>query len=221
MEVRGLLESKESIDIVVVSLGGNDLMYRGSVDQTEQEKADLVDEIAGYLEGVVDNILSVRPDVKVALLSYDYPNWDESMEWPGSWEFYHHDYERIGSPESAIQVNSYVQLLGLEKWRIADERDRVVFVNNYGLMQWRYGYAKHGISPYSLPHPGYSPEGPVFGGDPEYYSPPRGMLNVPLLYCDAYHLSPGGYEQITHETMERCVRDWLTSGQVGNSHDGE
>ena len=208
-EVRGLLESNEGIDIVVLSLGGNDLMYRGSIHQTEEEKAELIDEIGGHLEGVIDNILSVRFDVKIALLSYDYPNWDESMEWPLSREFYHYDYERIGSPEAAIEVNGYIQRLGLEKWRIADERDRVVFVNNYGLMQWKFGYGKYGIPPGSLPHPGYSPEGPVFGGDPEYYSPPMGMLSVPLLYCDAYHLSPGGYQQIMRNAMEECVEDWL------------
>ena len=211
-EVRDLLEANEDIDIVVLSLGGNDLMYRGSIHQTEEEKAALIDEIAGHLEGVVDNVLWVRSDVKIALLSYDYPNWDESMEWPLSWEYYHYDYESIGSPESAIQVNTYVQRLGREKWRIADERDRVVFVNNYGLMQWKYGYGKYGIPPGSLPHPGYSPEGPVFGGDPEYYSPPMGMLSVPHLYCDAYHLSPGGYIQIMGNAMERCIEDWLYDG---------
>jgi hypothetical protein len=160
-------------------------------------------------------MLSVRSDVKIALLSYDYPNWDESMEWPLSWEFYHYDYERIGSPESPIEVNSYLQRLGVEKWRIADERDHVTFVNNFGLMQWKYGYKKYGIPPGSLPHPGYSPEGPIFGGDPEYYSPPGGMLSVHLLYCDAYHLSPGGYSQITQETMERCVGDWLMLTEGG------
>jgi hypothetical protein len=208
-EARALLEGNEDIDIVVLSLGGNDLMYRGSIHQTEEEKADLIEEIAGYLEGVIDNILAVRSDLKVALLSYDYPNWDESMEWPLSWEFYHYDYERIGSPESAIEVNSYLQRLGMEKWGIARERDRVVFVNNFGLMQWKFGYAKYGIPPGSLPRPDYSPQGLIFGGDPEYYSPPKGMLGIPLLYCDAYHLSPAGYVQITRETMERCVGDWL------------
>ena len=214
-EVRNLLEVNQDVDIVVLSLGGNDLMHRGSIHQTEEEKAILIDEIGRHLEGAIDNILSVRSDLKIALLSYDYPNWDESMEWSLSWEFYHYDYERIGSPETAFEVNSYVERLGLERWRIADERDRVAFVNNFGLMQWKFGYRKHGIPPRSLPHPGYSPEGPLFGGDPEYYSPPQGMLSIPLLYCDAYHLSPAGYAQITHETMERCVADWLLLREGG------
>lgn len=215
-EARTLLEGDEDIDIVVLSLGGNDLMYRANIHQTEQEKASLIEEIGAHLEGVIDNILSVRSDMKIALLSYDYPNWDESMEWPVSWDFYHYDYERIGSPEFPIEVNSYLQRLGVEKWTIAEERDRVAFVNNFGLMQWKCGYEKYGIPPGSLPHPGYSPEGPIFGGDAEYYSPPKGMLSIPLLYCDAYHLSPAGYEQMTREAMERCVRDWLMLAERGS-----
>ncbi len=214
-EVRSLLEGVEDIDIVVLSLGGNDLMYRASIHQTEEEKAALVDEIGGHLEGVIDNILSVRTGMKIALLSYDYPNWDESMEWPVSYEFYHHDYERIGAPEFPIEVNSYLQRLGVEKWRIAEERDPVAFVNNFGRMQWKYGYEKHGILPGSLPPPGYSPDGPLFGGDPEYYSPPEGMVSVRPVYCDAYHLSPAGYRQITLETMERYVGGWLMRADGG------
>ena len=142
-------------------------------------------------------------------MSYDYPNWDESLAWPGSREVYQDDYERIGSPESPIQVNSYLHLLAFEKWRMAGGRDRVTFVNNYGLMQFKYGYPKYGIAPGTLPHPEDSPEGPVFGGDPAYYSPPKGMLNAPPLFCDAYHLSIGGNEELERNAMERCVEDWL------------
>ena len=207
--VSTFLEENPDVDIVVLSLGGNDLLIHGDVRDTEEQRAALVGDIGQDLEDVIEDLLSVRSEIRVALTGYDYTNWEESMEWPFSRDWYLYWYEHLGAPTSPIEMNSYLQLLASEQWRIGEELDRVAFVNNYGLMQWKYGIPRYGIPAESLPHPGYSSEGPLFGGDASYYSPPAGMLGLPLLHCDPIHLSPGGYLEVTRNAMDRCVRDWL------------
>lgn len=211
-QVAGILRDNPGIDIVILSIGGNDLIQVANVDLPEEEKVTILENIQDDIEIVANNITSVRNEIKLLILSYDYPNFDESITCPidlfGS-KIIFEGLKSSTRPTTAREVNEHLLRLGQAKWEIANGNARTEFQNNYGLMQWRFGYLKHRILPRRLPLPETDSAGIIPGGDPDYYSPPRGMLHVLPVYIDAYHLSSTGYRVMIRKVYDDFLEDWL------------
>ncbi len=229
--MKSKLKDNPSVDIVILSIGGNDLMNYAHASDTPAEQEALLDEIGLYISEIVNEVLRMpeRDDVKIALLTYDYGNFDETLnclDFSELCQINKDIYQSLGSPESALIVNEYLVGLGQVKWEIAnnefyidsnsvkheiEDASRVEVVNNFGLMQYHFGYPESecGFDKYEVPLPGYDEMGIIPGGDLNCYSPPGAMAVIPFVHIDTYHLNSAGYEIIGDNVMDRIVTGWL------------
>ena len=176
------LDANPEIDIVHISLGGNDLLAGTagsgwSTDLSDEEVQQLYVRIREDIATVVDHCLDYRTGIRVILTAYDYPNFSETLQ----------DGEiscialwlNAGTPTTP-QMNQ--ALIGLEAEIIAyaASTDRVAFVSTLGLTHYWFGYPSLNIEPFTIAPP----------GDPSLPSPPEAMNNNGR---DCIHLNDQGY----------------------------
>lgn len=201
------LMSAPSIDIVVLCMGGNDVMDGFNARAPEAERRAVIARAARDVAGVIDYILSLRPDVRVAVIGYDYPNFRDAVR-HRMWSVQRSIYEQAGRPNPA-QANEAVIWLTEAGFKIAEERERVAYVNNTGLMQHAFGYGPAGLHPGDAPYPGDAiAEGPFPGGDPTLPSPTEAMIRF-WDFRDAIHLGAEGSRLVADRAVDVCLGEWL------------
>ena len=189
------LTAYPTLDIVHVLLGGNDLLFgnsqygRWQPYLTPEEEAERSGYVAECIATVVDHVLAVRPDIKVALCGYDYANHTIS----GS------------TIEEANLALTRMEWLKLE---LADETERCFYVHNFGLMEHHYGIP--GVyEPGDVPRPaGFPDYEPYPNGDPSYAPHPDALLDNDI------HLSEGGYAYVGRNCMDQFYAEWLSLPRV-------
>lgn len=170
------LEANPTIDIVHLSMGGNDVLRALPIVLVEVPA--LVAQIYDDIDTVVNHILSIRPDAKVALCSYDYIS-DASLN------------EILQVMAETAVVRSHMNPL-------------YYYINNYGLMQYTYGYPGL-FGPGEVPYPGgYPSYTPLMGGDFTLPSPPAAL-------SDAIHLTYDGYDILALRCVDEFYAGWLTA----------
>ncbi len=189
------LQDNPTVDIVVVTLGGNDMM-RGSdtagdvewhPSMSYAEASALFEVIASDIELVIQAALAVRPNIRVALCGYDYC---------------HH----LESGATIRQMNDAFILMEQKKMEIAQRNSRVFYVHNVGLMQYNYGIpeATPPVPPHTTPFPGGYPDyDPMPGGDPNQLSPLVAFFDADI------HLSEEGYRILARHCMDEFVAQWM------------
>lgn len=233
-----MLEEFPTIDVVVISLGGNDVLYGTEYvlpedplksvraqcpGHPEDYNAILLDKIINNdLQNIVDYILAIRPDIRVLLMSYDYGG-------------------EMKRRECSLEIQQLgIMAMDVYKQRIADANDRVFFCNNYGLMQYTYGVYEYQLDSDNKPIPESGvlalPPGTVKDGYSADDYPPLRLPNPddifvqpwteggnPALlpgYPDQYsplfslldmnmHLSEDGYNVMAKRMVERMIGEWL------------
>ncbi len=197
------LRRHPSLEVAVVSLGGNDLLGDYNTGLTAQDQDALYDRIRTDLEAVVTFLLSQKADLQIVLCGYDYMNFVESVK-NTLFDAYRRTWIEAGKP-NAEEVNVVLIRLATIQQDIADTYDRVTFVNNFGLMQWAYGYPAVALPPKTVPLPALRIEdGVPLGGDHRLPSPPEAMLSV-WFFVDAIHLSPNGYRLLAGNVIDRAL----------------
>ncbi len=208
---RNYLEQHPTIDIVFATLGGNDLMYgqpeswfdnNGSPEEEDAFFAEVAENVARFAKAATE----VRPNIRVVICGYDYMN----------------AIKKFGNncttpPETAADMADQINegVMRFER-KVADRlktMERVRFVNNYGLMQWAFGYPGTEIPTWLEPwtgeckhHPHWDPSGadayrfgpyetplpgqvetdyePFAGGDPTFKKSPWQAM---LYYTDQWN----------------------------------
>jgi lysophospholipase L1-like esterase len=234
-----MLEENPTIDVVVVSLGGNDVMQGTKYvlpDDPEREiemqcpgdpnefNEILLQKIINQdLANLVNYILAVRPDIRVLLTSYDYAG----------------IYDKANC-DLTMQQSGFM-IMDIYKQRLADALGpRVHFVSSYGLMQFIYGVNSYeytegrDIIPESetpVMPPGVIKEGftaddypPLRLPDPEdvwtfpwtregaeLLIPGFPQYHSPLvsLLDREIHLTEEGYDYVAHRIVDRVISTWL------------
>ena len=202
-----------NIDVVVMTLGGNDFMrglpnvlpwnpgrtvsfydwWRDNTDGNPDNDWDadlLYSRLKADIAFIVDYILAVRPDIRVLILSYDY---GARPPKPG------HDYTIEEQHLAFVEMDR-------RKREIAEERERVDFVQNYGMMQYSFGVpdADPPLPPGSVPYPGDAPDwDPWPGGLPQYLSPLEAYIDQDI------HLTEEGYAILARRALDLYVEAWL------------
>jgi len=77
LEVQLLLWEHPEIDWAVVSLGGNDLLDGYLIGGLGDEVFPIIDV---SVRVVIDQLLAIRPNMKIALNGYDFPNFEHSLD---------------------------------------------------------------------------------------------------------------------------------------------
>ncbi len=191
------LQKYPTIDMVVMTIGGNDFLrgvpgfsrWKCDMLNNPADETALFNNIIGDVEGIVDLILSVRPDIRVALCSYTFTG-RERDDWCDVCE----------------QQNAFVRFEQAKK-AIADSKDRVYYVHNFGLMQYHFGTVD--LPPHQVPYPGGYPDyDPFPGGDPCQ------LVNPIALFDGDIHLSPDGYKIVAQRCMSEFLNLWLDYPKV-------
>lgn len=188
------LRDHPSINLVHISLGGNDFFKNWKTSLSPEEETQVLSHITGDLSVLIQYILSQRDDISVLLCGYSYLNFEETREsglvpwcacsgesalWPV-----------LGMP-TPLQVNTGLAHLEDLKADLAKGEPHITHINNLGLMQYWFGYPSKGIQPGTVPLP---------DGNPELPSPPEALNNG----LDCAHLSPEGYLVLARN----CVKEF-------------
>ncbi|MBP8128931.1 MAG: hypothetical protein KA184_05070 [Candidatus Hydrogenedentes bacterium] len=178
-----------AIDVVHLSLGGNDILYgdwRPGMSPAQAQA--LFDTVTGHIANVIDYILALRPDIRIGLCGYTFGN--------------------HSIPDATTrQVNEAILGLELTKLAMVQGKSRVFYVNNLGLMQYYYGIpdAEPPIPAGSVPRP---------GGYPDYTPMPGGNIGYPApldaLVDDDIHLTADGYAHLARRCIDEFFGAWLS-----------
>ncbi|WP_083926254.1 T9SS type A sorting domain-containing protein [Neolewinella persica] len=204
------LQSNPSINTVVLSIGGNDILAAKSgggwykdmeLDVPGSEQA-LFDVIKANTLTIVNAALAVRPDIEVLISSYEYPNFNT-----GFLCFVYacpkrDDLSRDPANDliTDAELNGMMLTVEAQRQNMVGEEDRLFYDNSIGLMHHVYG---DGVTaPGVLPKPeGTAPYTP--GGNPARPSLRGNFRNI----ADPIHLDADGYEYKIQNQLDNYLFD--------------
>lgn len=178
------LAQNPDVDVVHLTIGGNDFFAGWNVGMGATAEAALFDQIADDVESVIDFIQSQRAGVQVVLSTYDYPNFDEEL---AANPLYVLLYASMGFP-SAAQLNDAGARGQLAIGREVFQKPNVHVIHHFGLTHFLRGYPAKGMAPRTSAKPLQWRPGraPMAGGDSNLFGTPEWLL-------DPIHLNDIGY----------------------------
>jgi len=177
------LQEHPSVDIVHLSIGGNDFLQGGLALVTEAGRRELTARIVEDIEKIVDHIHGIRPQTRVLLVGYDFAS------------------AAMGPAPIPLQ-NSAITEFGRARLALARRKPGLDYAHNLGLMQATFGI-KPDVTPGALSLPGGPPDYEPFpGGDPTRASP-RAEFRDPA------HLSEAGYRVLVERAADLFYVPWL------------
>ncbi len=214
-------DANRPIDLVIVSLGGNDVGFGfHSGDSLSVVDDDLVTTKL-FMDSIFDFIHKKIPKADIIWQCYDYPNFqDPCIDF--SWDPYCDTWIGHGY-FTAYEVNRFLNYLTAFQDSVIRGYNKpyMHFYNCNGLMQWHYGqttslrYAPFGTyAPRTVPFP---------GGNINYPTP---HVAMGLAGIDAYHLAPDSYTVLAEFYVRKFISNHLrknrdtTLHSLGQNFDG-
>lgn len=225
-KVADRLAALPSLDICHVSIGGNDFVHGWKQFMTPEQVDELFDEIIGHVRNIIQFCLDQRPDVRVAVIGYEYINLYDGFKINAFDEVW--DYESITHwavtywgypiPETKQQVLDIVREvhevwveLERRKLEMVQEFDgRVTYVHNFGYAQHVHGVPSAGLAPGVVG----IPDGPEDGyanfpnGRLDLYNP-REIMKIDDGEMDPLHFNPEGFLTYYENIVRQCYAPWL------------
>ena len=197
-------DATRPIDIVMVSLGGNDVAFKihkgDSLDVLDDDlyKAKLL------MDSIFDFIHLKEPKAQIIWQSYDYTNFnDPCLDFP--WDPYCDLWDSRGNA-SPYEINRFMGYIThyMDSVVTAYQKSYMHFYSALGLMQYCFGQT----TPLRYPPYGtYPPRSvPLPGGNINYPSPHAAMG---LSGIDTYHLGPQGYTYLAEFYMRKFISNYL------------
>jgi len=218
------LAQHPSIDIIHMSLGGNDILQNWKCSWSQAQEDALFAQIKEHTRIVVEHCLAVRPNIKVLWCGYDYLSFTETCSWGWS-EYSDEAYLTALALELPVDLldvnkNKYANSLlnqclyecALKKVELANEICGLDFVHNLGNIHYQGGYINSVGTwwlPGEAPAPGQKPSwSPMPGGDPSWGGPPH-FFDKPSGKVDPIHLSDQGYKYLFNACVAYYYAAWL------------
>ena len=191
-EIAAKIAEYPGIEVVHLSIGGNDVLGDWDVTFTQAEFDTLEAHIFVRMEQVIDFIKSTKPGIKIVWSGYVYPNFGEVIADAAPLQTSHPFYstwQGMGFPDFQ-QINDLLIHFSNTMEAYADNDPQVEYFPAPGLMQYNYGQ----LTPLSIAPGGTYPAQsvPLPNGNPAYPSPKTTMRNYGI-FKDCFHLSPAGY----------------------------
>lgn len=159
VRIANVLAAKPSIDIVLVSLGGNDMIGGGWLIQGPAYNPAVSNvAIVNNIATITDAALAARPDVNVVIYGYDFV---------GLWEYVLRNIGNVlgdpivfqwvvnfGNPPAGDFYDDLIDMEARKKaYANAHPSGRVFYVNNLGTMQNVHGHDTANVGPGVVPYP--------------------------------------------------------------------
>jgi hypothetical protein len=213
------LEANPTIELVVLSIGGNDVLagkpgggwYKEMDLDVPGSEAAFFDRLEDDTFAIIDAALAVRPEIRVMISSYEYPNFNV-----GFWCFLYacpkrRDLSRDPTNALITDVELNDMMKRIEERRIGwvNANPRLLFDHGIGLMHWYHGDGQTGprllpypgqVAPAFAPFPGGNPLRPTLRGD---FRRPNG------LDADPIHLNAAGYQDKVANTTTTLFVPWF------------
>ena len=223
-EIVNLINANPSIEVIHLSIGGNDVLGDWKVSFTPGQTDTLLEQVSERLDSVIRFLKSTKPGIKVLWSGYTYPNFAEVVAMPGflsgSQHPFYGTWDNMEQP-TFTELNTMLNRFSDSVTTYAALDPQVDFVKATGLMQYTFGQnAPLGIAPGGT-YPAFSV--PLPEGDPTYPSPKQSMRDYFGVTLDCFHLSPKGYldliEYHTQKYYHKLLMDdlYLLSEDNGNT----
>ncbi len=190
-EIQNLINANPELDIVHLSIGGNDVMGDWNVSMSEQETNAIEEAVADRLEQIIEFLKTTRSGMNIFWAGYAYPNFEEVIEdyfFPSQHPFYS-TWDDMGQP-SFLEINSLLNEFSDSVAAYADTEPAMSFVRAQGILQHVYGQNQDlGVAPGGS-YPAF--DAPLPLGYPEYPSPISTMRPYGI-FTDCFHLSTSAY----------------------------
>jgi len=221
-EIRKLLNDNPSIEVVHLSIGGNDILGSWKVSYSQSKTDSLKQDVSARLIQVIDFIKSCRPGIKIFWSGYCYPNFGEVIPTSGLGNNhpFNSTWQKMENPDF-ITINSLLNDFSDAVDSFAQTDPQVDFVKATGLMQYTFGQLQPlGVAP-SGTYPAFSV--PLPEGDPNYPSPKNSMRDY-LITKDCFHLSPQGFLDLIEYHTQKFYHKYLMDDKYylpeGNGNSG-
>lgn len=219
-EIAAQLAANPSIDIVHLSIGGNDVLGDWHVSWSQEQVDSLEAAVTGRLTSVIDFIKSVRPGIRIVWSGYCYPNFGEAIgSMPQAAQSSHPffgTWEGMGFPDF-LQMNTILNSFSATVEAYAATDPQVDFIYAAGVLQHQFGQ----LTDLPVAPGGSYPqfEAPLPVGYPEYPSPRTSMGSL-LIFTDAFHLSAGGYSAFIDYQFQKFYQKYFMDDQYILATDG-
>jgi hypothetical protein len=207
--IDSLIQAYPSIEVIHLSIGGNDYLGDWKVSNTPAQTDSLFVRVKTRLEDVIDFLKSTRPGIKVMWGGYTYPNFNEVLTSNNPLGTNHPFYGTWQGMEfpSIFELNQLLNRVSDSMTVYANNDPQVEFFNATGLMQYTFGQTSAlGIAPGGTYQPFTQP---LPYGDPNYPSPRNSMRDYLGIAKDCFHLSAKGYLDMLEYHTEKFYHKYL------------
>ncbi len=228
-QIRQKLADNPTIDIVHLSLGGNDVNLGLGGNFSGEHIANMNSTTVAHIQNIIDFIHAQRPDIRVAICGYDYLNITEgvrynaftvvtSMETPTATAYLLYGLSALTAQDvlnNQNAVNDVFIDLEQRKLNLSQSLNRTRYIHNFGLMQAVYGIPSLSIpatAPANLPV-GWSGGFSNFpAGNRDLFSPRQAMDGSTDL--DPIHLSDAAYVRLMENAVSQVYYNWLKDSEA-------
>ncbi|WP_395377375.1 GDSL-type esterase/lipase family protein [Marinicella sp. W31] len=175
------LDNNPDIDIVQLTIGGNDFLDAWRADFTPMQTLTLQQQIQTDIQTIVDFILAQDPNIEIILSFYDYPNFVDTIG--GFTGIICNNLHTDLAQPTPLELNTAARDFEQAYTQIADNLSRVYHVSHAGSMQNTFGFPDDNILPGDILPP----------GDLNLPSPVASM-RVTFTVVDCFHLGAQGYD---------------------------
>ncbi len=212
-EIRNIINNTPDIDVVHLSIAGNDVLGQWDVNFTQAELDDLVDEVYGQTDSIIRFLKTLKPGIKVVFSGYVYPNFEEVLvdnNPLGNAHPFYGTWSGMGFP-SFLQINSILNDFSelIEDYAAADPQ--VEFFKVPGLLQYTFGQTTPLAVAPGGSYPPFTQSLPF--GDPSYPSPQNSMRDYFGITRDCFHLSPQGYRDLISYHTQKFYHKFFMDDQ--------
>lgn len=222
--IQNIIDANPEIDIIHLSIGGNDLLGDWTVSMTPSQVDSLTMEVQHRLDTIVDFLQGTRPGMNVFWAGYAYPNFEEVIEDVAPFQTTHPFYSAWNDMEQPdfITINTILNEMSDSVSLSAASDPQLDFVPAQGILQYTVGQSSPlGVAPAGT-YPAFSVPLPL--GDPNYPSPKSAMRLYAGIFTDCFHLSTQSYlDMFTYQAgkfYQKFFMDDLYMLSAGGDMDG-
>lgn len=197
LRVVKFLKETPHLKYLYLSMGGNDMMAVWNKDFTPEQELEIYKSTAVTVKKIMDRYLAIRPDLKIILSGYDYPNFTPNHKIG----LYRKIFKRMREP-TPERLNPALAGLCQYLARLADGKN-IFYIQHLGISQYYDGNPEKGLGPFkTLPPDQISPmhDPTILGGNIRLPSSKQSMINWLFVIRDAFHLNTRLYRKVMHHT---------------------
>lgn len=205
--IQNALNANPNIEIVNLSIGGNDILntWNNSMDSIATDS--LLDATMLRIDSIITNIQALKPGIIIYMTGYDFANFGEVIQTYASPTF-HPFYARwngMGQPDF-LEMNKLLTRASDKFSVLANTDSKVQYSNGLGLMQFLYGQSTAlGVAPSGT----YAAGTVTFPGGRLDYPTPKSRMNNYGFFRDCFHLDTEGFDMFYKYHFEEYYLDYL------------